>query len=409
MTNETVKDSGNWLLWALWLFLGMSVLQPSDDLFRSVYFAAILPLTLYLYWHKSEHMQHLRHSLVPGAVLLLFLIISLSWSSHGSESVGRYIRWFLETVIFFAAVAWWGYQVCSKELAFGRYLHLIALASALGSVGFYIYAGHYPARLEGMGLLGHPILGSSVLISLWALGLLDSKMYASRWLWLFVGSGIAVGAFVFLSQSRGPLLAFCGFLLCLMVLLLLQSRLSRYWSAALLAVLVAGGVAASETSLFESMIARGDSYRFEIWSTIIEHWRSFWLTGVGIATPFPSSEAGQAVRDATGQMIVHPHNIFISMWFFAGIPGLLLFVGFIVHLLTRLWRGAEGPARGVAISIVLVIMALCFTDTYRLISSPRPIWIIFWLPLGFLLGWSVACRSQPEAVRNSQIRHQGQS
>lgn len=214
MTAMTARQPGKWLLWMLWLFLGLSVLQPSDDLFRFVYFAAILPLTLYLYWHNREHEQRLLLSLVPGVALLLFLFVTVTWSSHEDESTGRYFRWFLETAIFFAAVVRCGYEIRRENLAFGRYLHLIVLAAALGSLSIYIFQGHYPGRLEGTGLLGHSILGSSVLISCWALGTLDPKMYTNRWPWLLVGSGIAVVAFVYLSQSRGPILALCGFLLC---------------------------------------------------------------------------------------------------------------------------------------------------------------------------------------------------
>jgi len=411
MTTKTLIGQGKWLLWSLWLFLGLSVLQPSDDVFRFIYFAAILPLTPYLYWCSREHEQHLLRSLAPGATLLLFLFISVSWSSHESESVSRYIRWFLETLVFFAAAAWCGYQARRENLAFGKYLHFIVLIAGLGSVGLYIYQGHYPARLEGIGLLGHPVLGSSVLISLWALGTLDKKMYVKRLLWLLVGSAVAVITFVYLTQSRGPLLALCGFLLCIMALLLLKKGRARSWGIALMAVFVVGaGVAiVTETPLLASMVERGDSYRFEIWSTIIGHWRSFWLTGVGIATPFPASEAGQALREATQQTIVHPHNILISMWFFAGLPGLLLFLGFIIHLFARLWLSVKGPWRGLGVSVLLVVMALCFTDTYRLISSPRPMWVIFWLPLGFLLGWSVAWRQRSEVVaRHSQVTQQGQ-
>lgn len=409
MAAVTVKRLEGGLPWILWFFLGMAVLQPSDDLFRFVYFAGILPLTLYLYWHNRGHAQPLLRSLIPGVALLLFLFMSVTWSSHVSESAGRYFRWFLETVIFFAAVAWCGYQVRRENLAFGRYLHMIVLAASIASLGLYIYQGNYPRRLEGIGLLGHPILGSSVLISLWALGTLDTKMHANRWLWLLMGAGIAVMAFVYLSQSRGPLLALFGFILCLIVLLLLKRRATRYWGIALLALLAAGAAAATETQLLASMIDRGDSYRLEIWSAIIGQWRGFWLTGVGIATPFPASEAGQAARGVTGITIAHPHNILISMWLFVGIPGVLLFSGFVLHVLKKIWCGLASPWRGLGVAILLVTMALCFTDTYRLISSPRPIWIIFWLPLGFLLGWSVALPGRPALGRDSgaAAREQG--
>jgi len=401
MTKSTTKQLMCGLPWIFLLFLGLAVLQPSDDLFRFVYFASIIPLTLYLCWRDRQAEQLLLGNLIPGLGLLLFLFISVMWSSHESESIGRYFRWFVETVIFFVAVAWCGYEVRREKLSFGRYLHLIVLVAAIASLSLYVYKGGYPARLEGIGLLSHPILGSSVLISLWALGTLDSKRYTSSRLGLLIGSGVAVLAFVYLSQSRGPLLSLCGFILCLIVLLLIKKRITRYWGIGLLVLLAGGVAAASETQLFASMIERGDSYRLDIWSAIIEHWRGFWLTGVGIATPFPASEAGQAVREATGRTMAHPHNLLISMWFFAGVPGVLLFSGFVLHVLKKIWCGLASPWRGLGVAILLVTLALCFTDTYRLISSPRPIWVIFWLPLGFLLGWSVALPGRPELDRDS--------
>lgn len=399
MASVTAKLLDGGLPWILWLFLGLAIIQPSDDLFRSVYFAGILPLTFYLCWFGRD--QLLLRSLIPGLALLLFLFMTVMWSSHENESIGRYFRWFLETVIFFAAATWCGYQVCRENLVFGRYLHLAVLAAAIASFSLYIYHGDYPGRIEGIGLARHPILGSSVLIALWALGTLDIKTYTSRWLWLPFSSGIAVLIFVYLSQSRGPLLSFFGFVSCLVVLLLLKKRPAPYCGIALLALLAGVAVAAAETPLFASMIERGDSYRLEIWSAVIGQWRGFWLTGVGIATPFPASEAGQAAREATGHIIAHPHNLIISMWFFAGIPGLLLFFGFVFNVFSKVWSEFLSPWRGLGLAIMLLTMALCFTDTYRLISSPRPMWIIFWLPIGFLLGWSVALHNRPKVGRHS--------
>ena len=409
MATLSFKRLEGGLPWILWLFLGTAVLQPNDDLFRFVYFAGILPLTIYLYWCNRGHEQPLLRSLIPGVALLLFLFTSVIWSSHVTESVGRYFRWFLETVIFFAAVAWCGREVRRKNLAFGRYLHMIVVAAVISSVGLYLYQSNYPQRLEGIGLLGHPILGSSVLISLWALGTLDRKMYANRWLWLLISSGVAVMTYVYLSQSRGPLLALCGFILCLIVFLLLKKRNTLYWGLGLLVLLLGSVAGATETQLFASMIERGTSYRLEIWSTIIGQWRGFWLQGVGIATPFSASDAGQIVRAVTGQPIAHPHNLLIAIWFFAGVPGMLLFLGFIFYVLKRMVAGLVSPWRGLGVAILLVTLALCFTDTYRLISSPRPIWIIFWLPLGFLLGWSVALPDRPELDRDSGAAEREQS
>ena len=72
MTKSTTKQLMCGLPWIFLLFLGLAVLQPSDDLFRFVYFASIIPLTLYLCW-RDRQAEQLSDSGSWPAVVFVYL------------------------------------------------------------------------------------------------------------------------------------------------------------------------------------------------------------------------------------------------------------------------------------------------------------------------------------------------
>lgn len=376
------------LIGSFFAFIALAVTQPIADLYRACFFLGILPATIYL--TIAEH----RWKLLAGdrllwvvLALLIYFYLSVFWSHpfNGNLAI-QYLRWFIETLVFSTAV----YLYASTK-QFERFPHgacllwLLLVAIAISLVIYFIHQD-FPKRLRGIGLLEHEILGSGVLITLWALALMDPKIWVPRQRPLVIAALLSVFVFVYLTQSRGPLLSLV--ILCaVLALFVINNR--RQVVAAAMALGAAGYICSHYFGwtfpLLNKMLSRGDSYRLDIWRSIIDTLPSYWLYGQGIATEFAQSNAGAITQHATGIEIIHPHNLWLATLFYGGLLGAILLLGLLATLLLRL-RRLERVSAGIAFGVITAAMALCMTDTHRLLSSPREIWVIFWLPLMMVAG-----------------------
>lgn len=112
------------------------------------------------------------------------------------------------------------------------------------------------------------------------------------------------------------------------------------------------------------------------WREIIEH---FWL-GQGLRAPFVVDWAGTPY-EATGMEFLHPHNLVLSVWYDAGLIGVLLFVLLLVMVVIKLQALRGGIAVAYCAYTLLFVMLACLADSPTLVDRPSGDWIWFWLPL----------------------------
>ncbi|MCP5208699.1 MAG: O-antigen ligase family protein [Hahellaceae bacterium] len=375
---------------SLLLFIAASILQPFDDLSRAFFFFGVVPSSMQLiYRHRHRLWQIVSADRIFIVIMLLlsYLLISLFWTDEiASKVIFRYVRWWFETVFFILAAFLYAVLKMPVRFPHGVAILSIILLSSMISICNYFLLHSYPERLTGYGFLAHPILGASVLIMLWCVALLDRKVFASKIaIGLVSASLLFVFLFVVLTQSRGPLISLgvvCLFLLAGMI----RRRTTFALSVLALSLLVfmlqpfIGDIA-----VLKNLTLRGDSYRIEIWGAVLKTAPDYWLFGNGLASEFGATETGQMV---SLQSVAHPHNLWLSMLFYSGIIGVLLLLGLIMSLFVQCLR-FERYFRIICFALVLLLNALCFTDTYRLISSPQAMWLIFWLPVALLVGYRV--------------------
>ena len=97
----------------------------------------------------------------------------------------------------------------------------------------------------------------------------------------------------------------------------------------------------------------------------VEFWRSF-IHDRGLPTVLFGSGIGTSVlrgSDLTGRTLFLPHNDYIRVYYDAGLVGLVLFVGTIVHILRHI-RRALAPFNASVVLAYLAIVAFYITDNF---------------------------------------------
>ncbi len=394
-------------------FLGMMV--PYEDLYRFFFFAGVVPLTLWSFF-KGE----IPPAAVSPIILLLLLLTaylalnSFFVSDAAFRMAFRRFRWGLTVFILAGALLIACGQWIKRPGFYGRLFLFAVIAAGTAMLVPYLMAGDFSERITGVGLLWHTIQASSILLIVWTMGFVmicmaQDPRRADRV--LILAAFAVVIAVIVASQSRGPLLA-AGITMLLAGVshILWLPREKRFIPAGVMGLAaVAAGLClwygrAMLSGYIDALFIRGLSYRPEIWKAVIEHSSSNRLFGVGSATRLPDSVAGRALLEETGLVFAHTHNLFMEMFYAGGVIALLLLVAALALLFFRLLAmEAPGAVRMACVCLLMVVLMVNFTDTVSPLSAPRPAWVLFWLPLVFLVAVS-----HPEKVKRSHKDFSGQ-
>ena len=149
-----------------------------------------------------------------------------------------------------------------------------------------------------------------------------------------------------------------------------QPKRHLFWLAIPLVILVY--ILASDTG--SAILARADSYRFEIWQVYIRHTIDcgIWF-GCGM-------NDGITYTAADGNQIAHAHNIIVANFAKTGLVGTILLIAVLVYAVFYSLK------KNVMAGWMLVsgLTALMF-DGSSLIKSPNERWIMIHLPLAYLI------------------------
>jgi O-antigen ligase len=362
----------------LWFLLAIAF-APANKIYQQGLVALLWVPCIALTWSARARLaevwrgQRLLLSLL--LILALWASISLLWSR--AEELDRefkrllYIAFF---VLFFPILADAKPERVMRLMQWaGAGLGLAALVSMIKFFGIEHHA--WLARVEGIGELSHPILGAYVIgVSvIWTLLWPPrTRPYQAVWcLTLLLGS-----AFVVMSQSRGAVLALFFTIVALPIWW--RHRRAFYLSAAAVTVAVIGFFL-----LEAQMVARGSSYRPEIFAAVMKMIELHPFTGLGLGS-------GYNVVVADGMRFDHSHNLFTHVAIELGLPGLLLWLGIWLTVLWQAWRARDTDfGRGMIGIWLFSTLAMQF-DAASITGSPRAEWFITWLPIGLasLLVWA---------------------
>jgi len=360
-----------------WLIIGMAVMPAGVSYNPSKTYQAVLALTLWLptivliALRPQRFVQLLRQSPMPWVIALLaWGWISLAWSHaphRGDEAMRN-----LSVLLFLAASQWvfggnprrtlWLLIGCSFVLA------AVAILDMLN------FASHPPTdgRLIGIGVMANANLAAAgmgaALIWLWPWRFDHWGWNVARWMAVAI-----LALFVLLTFTRS---AWAALFVALVVMALCDGGRRAWIYACMICLMGLLGVALG----FNVLMERGLSLRPQIFAGALHLFEQHPLRGLGQGTSF-SIAAGNEVLD-------HAHNMFAQLAIELGLPALLLWAGIWLALGWRAWRHRHDGLGLLVLGLwVFGSIAVQF-DLPHLLDSPRPGWLITWLPLALSMTFS---------------------
>lgn len=359
----------------VWMMLGL-VAMPSGVSFNpgKLYQGSLIVLLYLPAWCLALTQRATTwRRLLPLPVFRVFLLLlawaalSLLWahSRHPGDELSR----LLSVVAFVLA---WTIWLGDDERRGHRLLLLAGLGIALFA-GFYCvqYLHHPPAdgRIVGKGVIATANYAAAVMgaTCLWLslLPIADRRRSALRWL-----SVPVLLAFIALTGSRSVWLALA---LCAVLAPLWHAGRGARWLAGAAAVVLLACCIWPLPVLME----RGASLRPELFEQSLHLIaRHPWL-GLGQGVPFTLTVAGV---DYT-----HSHNVLTQTTIELGLPGLLLVM--VLWLMTAWlgWRHRRQMTGRLLLALWLYASVVLQFDMPQLLDSPRPSWLLVWLPLALAL------------------------
>lgn len=368
----------------LWFLMGIAW-APSNKIYQQALVVLLwLPGLLAMIIFHQRLFEIWRNSRMFCSFLLLFLawaVLSTLWT--GADEPLRELKRVFYVGFFLISLALLSSQH-PERIWQGLAVAFVSLALACSASMYIFYIRDMQplsARLEGVGQLGHPILGAYVmaLVLIWGARFKPSGAWQNLLWGVLMLSALA---FILLGQSRGATLALIAGIFILLLL--------RGWRAVWI-----GGAAIMFAcwvgyELFAPFIrARGFSYRPEIFQASLGMFLQNPFLGLGIGTDY------RVVTFNYPEGFDHTHNGFTHVAVELGLPGVILWVGLWFSAFRIAWQhrfSAEG--RLVFGTLVVSLAALQF-DAASLWGTPRAEWFVIWLPLALTL----ALIAQPHSAR----------
>ena len=359
-----------------WVMLGMLVMPAGVSLNPSRAFQLSLLLLLYLpaLWAIATHGRLIRQQLWPQwsfrvfVLLLGWALLSLGWAGlkRPAEEVGRV----LSAALF--ALGWfvWAAPDGRRGLLLLRCIGIGMALCALAFGGPFLLHYHAGDRIDGEGVVANANYAAAAMgvACVWMMQLppLSRGWNVARWLALLPLLG-----FVAMSDTRSVWL---GLAACLV----LAPLWNRRRAARVLALLTALGALALVLLLPDPLGARGLSLRPQIFAHALDMIRVHPWLGLGQGAPFRFT--------VNGEQFTHSHNLFTQAAIELGLPGLLLTLCLWLLIGWQGWCWRSHAQGRLLLALWVFASVVLQFDMPQLLDSPRPGWLLIWLPFALALG-----------------------
>tara|TARA_R110000822_G_scaffold8704_16_gene34254 strand:+ start:1788 stop:3014 length:1227 start_codon:yes stop_codon:yes gene_type:complete len=366
-----------WLAIGILWFLAAGGFVSSDKVYRQgLIFLYWLPVVLLLASNRSW-LPVLWQATKPLSLgLLLFICwaaVTLLWSSD--DDAVRQLRRALYVALFLLGFCCLCLKAPNKlDMLMQIAGYALALSCCIALINQYVYQGQpLTYRAGGWGRLHHPIIGGYVIgaAMLW-LSCWKPTTTPRRVCWYL--SLLIMLTLILLTQSRGLWIALFAtqFLITVM----------RGGRAAWGFLLVLGVLAIIGYFQFESLVTiRGWSYRPEIFVASLHMIADNLWGGIGLGSYYEIYVAGQPYA--------HSHNLFIHIAVELGLIGLLIWLLIWSWTLYVAWTQRDSLIGQALLKIILFSSVALMFDGGVLLVSPRPEWLVTWMPVGLALGLQV--------------------
>jgi O-antigen ligase len=379
-------DSWRYLLGLgiLWMLLGMVVMPAGASFNPGKLYQGSLIALMYLPALCLAFAQRGRlwRALWPLPLFRLFLVmlawatVSLAWAQlrHPGDELGR-----LLSVMTFV-LAWQLWDSDGEDY--------VSMLLFVGGIGVALCAGFYcvvfllhpdPSdRITADGTIGATNYAAALMgaVSVWMTQLRLRTRHLSILRWVAVA---LLFAFVGLTHTRGVWLALGA---CIVLAPLWQSVRLRHWLIVMAIMLAVLAIAAPMHLLTE----RGMSLRPQLLhQSLLQIAQRPWL-GLGQGSPITLWVAGLAYT--------HSHNLLTQVTLELGLPGLALTVAMWLMVGWQGWRHRHTMRGRILLGLWIYASVVLQFDMPQLLDSPRPGWILVWLPFCLAIGLELRRRSE---------------
>ncbi len=346
----------------------------SPALQRNVFYLTFVPAGLWFLARNRTPWQSVGRSPLMLA-LLLFVAwhpVSMLWSAGWDPGTAFDEAKAALTLVVFAVGLFHllGKGKLDLDWTLRGFAFTAGLSGAAAMVWHYGLSGVGEAPLVGFGAADHPNVGGT----LYGAAALVSLLYvlprsrsrgerACSW-----ATAAVCCAFVVLCESRAALLALALGLTVSFLATGQRRPLLGLGAFALLATVLAlaGGVDIGR------MLARADSYRFELWAEAVRLIAERPFLGHGVLTELRFEGGGTAFRS--------PHNSILATQVFAGAPATFLLGFILIRGAGRAW-GLARTGFPLALSLLVLGVIAGFFDFRTLVDGLDRAWLAVWFPL----------------------------
>lgn len=358
-------------------------------------------------WLANER-AGIRTPLDWGIIVLLLMIPVTLWASAIPDKTSTQVYRTLTGIALYYSIVNWAVTSARLRLLVigavlaGLFLALISLISVewptSGKLTF-IPASLYDRFVLLVSDTANPnvMAGNLVLFLPFALGLLLFGWGQLRWFEyiLAVLALLAMGIVLFMTQSRGALMA-----LAVVLVLIMPLRWRRWGWLLSLAIVIAGVIALQSlgVSMTLDILIASDTLaslegRLEVWSRALYMIQDFPFTGVGMGLYGEMADLLYPFFIHSPGTVEHAHNLFLQVAVDLGIPGLIAWGAILMVVIATVWQvyrhgcstndgWAAGLGAGLLCSqVALVVHGLVDAVTWGMVRPAPIVWAIWGLAI----------------------------
>ena len=352
-----------------WLALGVAYIPINKVYQQGIIVLFFLPVLLFFLLNTKIFYNFISSNNIFFSILgVVFLYAALHSTFLGNFKSAKHVIYVLLFVFSGLVFVFLDYN----EKVRSKFLFLIlavAMFIALASIYnfFYIEGHHFSERMWGVLGVNHPILGSyyiGVFLLACLFLIVDQRKLNSLPLL------IVMSAYIVFAQSRGAYLAiFIAPILYGAIFL----RHNKYFKLFLFIIFTCAALLVY--FLFEQIMLRGSSNRFEIISLALEVGVEKLWFGYGIGYDF----SPHAIHST--EVFYHTHNLLTHIFIELGVFGVLFFIALWLYCLYYCFRNTEIALARFNILLILFSSIAFQFDAASFIAQPRLEWFIVWVPI----------------------------
>jgi O-antigen ligase len=375
---------------------GFYIVPNAVDHYKFYIVAVFLPGLLLL----PAALRLVKGSSIWPALLayLAYMLLSSLWSEDFSAAIlWRDIRYTAYILLFILLTLYFFGRNRQLPTAILQVVALVAILAAAASVLTFPYLASLPAltenRLVGLGTMDNPNPSAFIYGFFGVIAMDYARRHRGEALaWVYaIGVGIII-LFIILTQSNTSLLALataCALLFFTDRRDIRTTRPALFTGLAL--VVVTAVYLAWVLGLMSTDIDLGFMNRLPIWWHVLEQWRAAPLFGQGYQL--------QIVLDGDGKpaLLNYAHSLFLSTLRDGGLVGLALLLLLYFFALRAALRMALTERRALYLCLLVFGLVCVLVDTDQIVTRPRELWVILWLPLACLTAYEVGLTEELSA------------